>query len=96
MGGERRSSSNKKNGFAKPEIFTLWSLIKKGFLGGTSGKEPACQGRRPQRRGFDPWVGKSPLEEGTATHSSILAWRIPLTGEPGGLQSIGLQRVGHD
>ena len=33
------------------------------------------------------------LEEGMATHSSILAWRIPWTEEPGGLQSIGLQRV---
>ena len=37
-----------------------------------------------------------PLEEGTATHSSIPAWRIPGTEEPGGLQSIGSQRVGHD
>ena len=37
-----------------------------------------------------------PLEEGMATHSSILAWRIPLTEEPGGLQSMGSQRVGHD
>ena len=37
-----------------------------------------------------------PLEEGTSTHSSILAWRIPWTEEPGRLQSIGLQRVGHD
>ena len=36
-----------------------------------------------------------PLEEGMATCSSILAWRIPRTEEPGGLQSIGLQRVGH-
>ena len=36
------------------------------------------------------------LEEEMATHSSILAWRIPLTEEPGGLQSMGLQRVGHD
>ena len=36
------------------------------------------------------------LEEGTATHSSILAWRIPWTEEPGGLQSKGLQRVGQD
>ena len=40
--------------------------------------------------------GEGPLEEGIATHSSILAWRIPRTGEPGGLQSMGLQRVGHD
>ena len=37
-----------------------------------------------------------PLEEGMATHSRILAWRIPWTEEPGGLQSIRLQRVGHD
>ena len=40
------------------------------------------------------WEG--PLEEGMATHSSILAWRIPWTEEPGGLQSTGSQRVGHD
>ena len=36
------------------------------------------------------------LEEGIATHSSILAWRIPWTEEPGGLHSMGSQRVGHD
>ena len=35
------------------------------------------------------------LEEGMATHSSILAWRIPWTEEPGGLESIGSQRVRH-
>ena len=35
------------------------------------------------------------LEKGMATHSSILAWRIPWTEEPGGLQSMGSQRVGH-
>ena len=40
--------------------------------------------------------GKDALEEGMATHSSILAWRIPWTEEPDGLQSIVLQRVGHD
>ena len=45
---------------------------------------------------FDPWVGKISLEEGMATHSSILAWRIPWTEEPGGLQSMELPRVGHD
>ena len=39
---------------------------------------------------------EDPLEEGMATHSSVLAWRIPLTKEPGGLRSIGFQRVGHD
>ena len=39
---------------------------------------------------------KDPLKKGMATYSSILAWRIPWTEEPGGLQSMGLQRVGHD
>ena len=39
---------------------------------------------------------KDPLEKGMATHSGILAWRIPWTEEPGGLQSMGSQRVGHD
>ena len=39
---------------------------------------------------------EDPLEKGMATHSSILAWRIPWTEEPGGLQSKGSQRVGHD
>ena len=39
---------------------------------------------------------EGPLEKGMATHSSILAWRIPRTEEPGGLQSMGSQRVGHD
>ena len=36
------------------------------------------------------------LEEGMATHPSVLAWRIPWTEEPGGLQSMGSQKVGHD
>ena len=39
---------------------------------------------------------EAPLEEGMATHSSILAWRIPWTDGPVRLQSMGLQRVGHD
>ena len=39
---------------------------------------------------------EDPLEEGMATHTSILAWRIPWTEESGGLQSIGLQRGGYD
>jgi len=40
--------------------------------------------------------GEDPQEEGMATHSSILAWRIPRTEEPGGLQSLGSQRGRHD
>ena len=39
---------------------------------------------------------EDPLEKEMATHSSILAWRIPWTEEPGGLQSMGSQRVGHN
>ena len=39
---------------------------------------------------------EDPLENGMATHSSILAWKIPWTEEPGRLQSMGSQRVGHD
>ena len=39
---------------------------------------------------------EDPLEEGMATHSGILTWRIPWTEEPGRLQSMGSQRVGHD
>ena len=39
---------------------------------------------------------EDPLEKGMAAHSSILVWRIPQTEEPGGLQSMGLQRVGHN
>ena len=49
---------------------------------------------------WETWVQSlSPedsLEKGMATHSSILAWRIPRTEEPGGLVSTGSQRVGHD
>ena len=49
---------------------------------------------------WETWVRslgwEDPLEEGMATHSSNLAWRIPWTEEPGGLQYTGLQRVGHD
>ena len=40
--------------------------------------------------------GEDPLENGKATHSSLLAWRLPQTEESGGLQSMGSQSVGHD
>ena len=52
---------------------------------------PAMQETRVRSLGWEV-----PLEKTRATHSSILAWRIPGTEEPGGLQSMGLQRVGHD
>ena len=82
----------------------LWdvnpSQAYKGFPGGSSGKEPACQCRRCKRQGSVPgkngFPSKDPLEEGMAAHSSLLAWRIPWTEEPGSLRSIESQRVRHD
>ena len=69
-------------------VLDFWSWFYYwGFPGGSDGKESAmqeAQGRSPDR--------EDPLEEGMATHSSILAWRIPRTEEPGGLQSMGSQR----
>ena len=59
--------------------------------GGSEDKETAMQ---------ETWVQflgqEDPLEKGMATHSSIRAWRIPWTQEPGGLQSMGSQRVRYD
>ena len=52
---------------------------------------PAMQETQVQSLGRE-----DPLEKGMATHSSILAWRIPCTEEPGGLQSVGSQEVRHD
>ena len=52
---------------------------------------PAMQETRVQSLGHEV-----PLEKGMATHCSILAWRIPWTEEPGGLQSMGSQKVGQD
>ena len=62
------------------------------YRGGSDGKESTCNvGDLGSILGF----GRSP-GDGTATHSSILAWRIPWTEEPGRLQAMGFQRVGHD
>ena len=61
-----------------------------GFPGDTGGKEPTCQCRRRKIHGW-PLGWEDPLEEGMETHSSVLAWRIPGSGEPGRLQSIRLQ-----
>ena len=58
-------------------------------------KNPPASGEDIRDVGSVPrW--EDPLEEEMATHSSILAWRSPWTKEPGGLQSMGSQRVGHD
>ena len=63
-----------------------------GFPGGAVAENlPAMQGTRVQSLGRE-----DPLEKEMATHSSILAWRIPWTEKSDGLQSMGSQRVGHD
>ena len=68
-------------------LYLLW-----GFPGGSDGKASACNagdmGSIPGR--------EDPLEKEMETHSSNLAWRMPWIEEPGGLQSMGLQRVGHN
>ena len=60
--------------------------------GGSDGKVSACNAGDP---GLIPGQ-EDPLEKEMATHSSTLAWKIPWMEEPGGLQSMGSQRVGHD
>ena len=62
-----------------------------GFPGGSVVKNPPAV-QETQKIGVRSRGQEDPLEEGTATHSSILAWRIPWTEEPGGLQSMGSQR----
>ena len=62
------------------------------FPDGSGSKDSACNvGDLPSIPGWE-----DPLEKEMATHSSIVAWRIPWTEEPGGLPSMGLQRVGQD
>ena len=73
-------------------LITLQSkLYLNNVHGGSDSKESACNAGDPvQSLGWE-----DPLEKEMATHSSILSWRIPWTEEPGGLQSMGLQRIGH-
>ena len=63
-----------------------------GFPGDSDGKAPVCN---VGDLGSIPGLGRSP-GEGNAAHSSTLAWKISWTEEPGRLQSMGLQRVGHN
>ena len=65
------------------------------FPGSPSGKEFICQCKRCKEAQVRSLGQEEPLEEGMATHSSILAWRIPWMEEPGGPQSIGSQRIRH-
>ena len=78
-------------------LFSLWCLFMVILMLSTAlvpqmVKNPSANAGDP---GLIPGSGKS-QEEGMATHSSVLAWRIPWTEDPGGLQSMGSQRVRHD
>jgi len=76
----------------KSSLFVkLFSILQAFLVAQTVKNLPVMQ---------ETWVRllgqKDPLENGMATNSNILAWRIPWTEEPGGLQSMGSHRVGHD
>ena len=72
-------------------LFGVWFVSLSSLVAQEVKSLPAMQ---------EAWVQflgqKDPLEKETATHSSIPAWETPRTEEPGGLQSMGLQRVWHD
>ena len=74
--------------------FDLWYIVL-GLPWWLSGKESACNAGAAGVSGSIPGSGRSP-GEGMAIHSSVLAWGIPGTGEPGGLPSMGSHRIGHD
>ena len=68
-----------------------YTFLRRVCPSGSDSKESACNARNP---GLIPGSGRF-LKKEMATRSSILAWRIPWTEEPGRLQSVGLQRAGH-
>ena len=80
--------------FMAVKYFSLHLL--RGFPDGSAGKEPTCNAGNTGDVGSIPGVGKMPRIRKLATHSSILAWKIPWTEKPGRLQSMGLQRIGPD
>ena len=72
------------------------SWFMKGFPGGASGKEAACQCRRPKRLGFDPWVGKSPLSRKRQCTPAFLPRKFHAQGNLAGYTVHGMQRTRHD
>ena len=71
-----------------PQI--VFGIFSKGLPWWLSGRKSTCQFRR---LGFNPWVRmRNGIEKEMATHSSILAWKIPWTEERGGLQAMGSQK----
>ena len=74
------------------KFLRVWGNL--GFLSGSAVKNPPAM-QEVQEMGVRSLSQEDTLEEGMATYSSILAWRIPWTDKPGSLQSTGLQTVGH-
>ena len=72
------------------------SITTRGFPGSSVVKNPPANSGGIMRHGFDPWIKKIALEKEMATRSSILAWKIPWTVEPGGYSPWGPKRVRHD
>ena len=75
------------------QIFTAMLFIL-GFPSGTVVKNPLANAGDARDAGWiNPWGREDPLEQEMETQSSIFAWKIPWTEEPGGLQSVGSQRI---
>ena len=85
----RRDTSKNSNMFFKTSVIVI------GLPWWLSGKESTCSAGATETR-VRSLGQEDPLEKGMATHSSILAWRIPWAEDPGGRQSMGLKRVRHD
>ena len=77
-------------------VYWVGLLLILGLPWWLSGKESACQFLPVQEMRVRSLNWEDPLEEEMATHSSIIAWKIPWTKNPGGLQSMGSHRVKHD
>ena len=74
----------------------MWFQMYLGFPGGSIVKNLSSNAGDTGDVCSIPALGRLSLEEEMTTHSSILVWKIPWTEGPGGLQSMGLQRVRHD
>ena len=75
--------------------FLFNDISYSGFPGDASSKEPACQCRRHNKFGFDPWIGKTSWSRKWQPTPVFFPGKILWTEEPGGLQYLGSQRVGH-
>ena len=91
MNDSNEEENNNKSRLTGMGVLLKYVTIRASLVAQTVKNMPTMQDTTVRFLGWE-----NPLEKGMATHSSILAWRIPWTEEPGGLQSIGSQRVGHN